>query len=493
MVTWVRFGWVAFVAAALAGGSALAQKPTRGLTPVPSNDASPAKLDVSVDPKELRIGSPASVCFQSSRSGFVSLWNISTDNKVSLIFPNQFANVGPSAMIQANQRYCAGASGDAFRFRVDGPAGTEDVYLLWTTRAELQPSGRNYADAPALVADLQRLGGAGSTEWDTKKVTYDIVPAAGAVAPPLPPQQVTGNVSAPPPGPSGSTGQTPPLPPANGTASNAPSGAPDSQIWILSMGANVGKLTKANQDANQFTKATTELFNVPANHIRLLENGKKADFVRGMNWLTENAQPSDFVFIYFSGHGGRFKSETSDDGWDEFLVPYDFEAPEPDPKNLLFSQQFAFLINRLQTKHVVAVVDACNSAGVFRSLDAGVLGARSKFYALTDDLNAGAIRAAAEERAAEAPPRTRAAGGRNRIKANGLLLAAAHRDQSALESSIGGFFTVAIVEEMRSKAGGNLNDVFERTIARTEQLSKNRQQPEAVGDPEVGKTISFDP
>jgi hypothetical protein len=259
------------------------------------------------------------------------------------------------------------------------------------------------------------------------------------------------------------------------------------------MGANVEKLTKSNQDAAQFTMTMMQLFPVPEDHVRFLENGKNADFVAGMDWLTNVAQPRDFVFIYFSGHGGRFKSASSSDGWDEFLVPYDFEDPNADPKNLLFSQRLAFMINRLQTKNVVAVIDACHSAGVYRALQADVLGARNKFYHLPPEMSDASIQAAYDAVMPQPTqaPRTRAMGGRNRIAANGLLLAAAKRDQSALESSKGSYFTLALVHEMNSSEGGNLVDVFNRTVKLTEEYSQNRQDPEAVGDLDLGRNINF--
>jgi len=49
---------------------------------------------------------------------------------------------------------------------VDDPAGAA-------------PSGASYADAGALVADMQRLGGANSAEWGSTKITYDLVPVGG--------------------------------------------------------------------------------------------------------------------------------------------------------------------------------------------------------------------------------------------------------------------------------------------------------------------------
>ncbi|MBV8914649.1 MAG: caspase family protein [Acetobacteraceae bacterium] len=439
-----------------------AQQAMRQLVPVPFNDHAPVSLAVGLDPQQPRIGSTASICFQSSRSGYATLWDISTDNKVTRIFPNQYGQSGAAAAVEANRHYCAGVSGDPFRFRVDGPPGTEDLYLLWTARPDLQPGGTDYADAGALVGDMRRLGAASPNDWAASKLTYDIVPPAGPVPPPPPHQEVSGN-----------------------TDDGGPPGAAAPKVWILAMGANVAGLTKSNQDAQYFTRAISGLFDVKPDTIRVIDNGKSADFRDGMAWLKSEAQPRDFVFVYFSGHGGRFRSSTSADGWDEYLVPYDFEDPRPDPRNLLFSQVIAGLINQLPTKNVVAVIDACHSAGVFRSLEAAVLGARSKFYPLSPEMSV--------EAAQIAEPATRAAGGRNRIKANGLLLAAAHRDQNALEGSQGSFFTLALVQEMLSKEGGTLADAFARSVSTTERLTDNRQEPEAVGDIDVGRRIVFHP
>ena len=460
--------------------AAHAQRTTRGLTPVPANDNATVSLSVSLDQKEPRIGSTVSICFNTSKPGYATLWNVSTAGQVVRVFPNQYSKVGPAAQVEGGRQYCAGTSGDPFRFRVDGPTGTEDLYLLWTTRTDLQPAGTNYADANGLVADLQRLGGANSTEWGTSKVTYDIVPSGGAVAPVVPQPQVTGNVTANPPGQTGD--DTVPAAPRPTQQAEGP------KFWILAMGANVDPLTKSNQDAKVFTTEVVKLFGVPHGNVRFLDNGTNADFVAGMDWLTEVAQPQDYVFIYFSGHGYRFKSASSDDGWDEALVPYDFQQPHADVKNLIASQRYAFLINRLQTKNVISVIDSCHSAGVTRGIRTDVLGARNKYWHPPADLTDEQMAAAADA----AMPLTRAAGGRNRIKANGLLLAASHREQFAIEASEGSLFTMALVQEMGAKEGGTLMDVFARTEKLTEKVSDNKQDPEAVGDFKIGRQISFE-
>ena len=111
-----------------------------------------------------------------------------------------FSNVllptgGSVTRVEADRRYCAGVSGDALRFRVNGPPGSEYLYLLWTAKPDLQPADGSYASAQALVADMQRLAGTGTADWSMAKVTYDIVPAAGPA--PLPPPAATGAATAP--------------------------------------------------------------------------------------------------------------------------------------------------------------------------------------------------------------------------------------------------------------------------------------------------------
>jgi hypothetical protein len=453
-------------ALAIAVPAAEAQFATRGITPVPYNDNSPVTLGLDMNQQQPRINSTVSICFEASKAGFATLWNISTAGKVARIFPNQFSQIGPAAKIDGAKHYCAGTNDDPFRFRVDGPPGTEDLYLLWTTRPDLQPAGADYADAAALVADMQRVGGNNTSEWGSVKITYDIVPPDGPppVVPPVPP------------GPGND--QTAPVPPN-------PQDGP--KAWILTMGSNVKPLTKSNQDASQFAAEMMKKFNIPDDHVRYLPDFKKADFIAGMAWLTRVAQPQDYVFIFYSGHGGRDRYEGEPDGYIYYLLPYDVETAPHDPKSYLLAQQLAFQINRLQTKKVIVVTDACFSGGVYRGLEAEVLGARRKFYHLPSDVTGKELLAAD----ATTTPRTRAVASSGRITPNGLLLAAARNDETAEELSAGSLFTLALVAAMEDGQGGTLMDVFDRASKLTATHSKPEQDPQADGDLDLGRSIVF--
>ena len=472
----------------LAGGAA-AQ--TRQIVPVPFNDAPAAEVAVSLSPKEPRVGAMAALCFSTSRAGFMTLWNIATNGTVTRVFPNSYSQADQqdrTAMrVEPTRAACVGAGGDSFRFRVDGPAGTEDLYLLWTARPELQPRGGSFDDAPAFAQNLQRLGQAGKNEWAVAKTTYDILPSAGpAPQPPMPPRQGSSELAPPrpqPPQPQPSQQQAPPPRPAQQQEAQ-------SRVLILAMGANVEKLTKSNQDASMFSRVVGETFNVAEEDNKFIANATKADFKAGMEWLRGRARPQDLVFLYFSGHGAQIddSSGTSSDGKDELLIPYDFETKHPPSlRDGVFSQELSRWINALPTRNVISVLDTCHSAGLYRSIEGDVLGARKKSFTIPGDTEM--TRPA--DLNAEPQAGTRSAGGRGRVPANGTLMAAAKRDQSALEGPQGSFFTLALLRELRTSSSGTFEDTFTRAVAATKSVTQGRQNPESVGPMDAPRLITF--
>lgn len=464
-----------------------AAQPLRALVPVPSNADATVTATIETVSPELRIGSLTTICFQASRAGFVSVWNIATSGAAGLVYPNALG-AAAATRIEGARRTCVGTAQDPFRFRVDGPPGTEDLYLLWTARAELQPAGPGYADASALSAAVaSAVAGAERDEWANAKTTYDIVPALGAVSPALPTPLAAGSVV---PGPAA---------PGPAAPSSAVAPASRGRVLVLALGANVGRLVKTNQDAVLFARTVVEMFGVARGDVRVIGNGTKADFRGGMEWLRRAATPQDLVFIYFSGHGGRIRdpSRTSSDGYDEYLVPYDFEVKRPQSlRDAVFSQELAGWINALPTDNVIVVADACHSAGVYRSIEGDVLGARSKLFVPAPDADLTLPASLAPPLApplahALAPGATRAAGGAGRITAKGLLLAAAQREQSALETGDGALFTMALLQEMRAARGGTLADTFQRASDLSRARSRGRQTPTAVGPIGLADQVTF--
>jgi uncharacterized caspase-like protein len=240
------------------------------------------------------------------------------------------------------------------------------------------------------------------------------------------------------------------------------------------MGANVSPLTKPNQDARMFADVMRRLYSIPASDIRVVENVLKPQFKSGMDWLRERSRPQDVVVIYFSGHGAQAPDRTgrAPDGIAEAFVPYEFEAKaRKDPRDLIWSWEFVEWVNALPTASVLTVVDACHSAGLYRSIEATVVGAKEKFFLLPSEMTFDDV----EELKAKSKPAPPLA------NAKGTLLAAARRDQSALEGAQGGLFTLAMVRAMVATKSATLTDIFTGAAQTVNQLTRNRQSPTLVG------------
>ena len=246
-------------------------------------------------------------------------------------------------------------------------------------------------------------------------------------------------------------------------------------------------LTKANQDAAVFVLTMHDLFNVKDENIQFLKDATKAQIAEGFSWLEKNTQPQDFVFVFFSGHGGHQKglTGTSADGYDEFLVPYDLADPKnADVDHVILGQELDAWINELPSNHVISVIDACHSGGVYRSMEGELVGARKKFLNIQlKDTGSAALQG-------------KQFTGAGRVMAKGLLLAAAKRDESALELSNGSAFTMALVGEMRASKSGTLADIFQRASTDIHQALLNSgamQTPVEVGDVGLANLIDFTP
>jgi hypothetical protein len=446
------------VAAWLCAGSTAAQEATRTLVPVPFNASRPINAQVSTDRSSLKIGEVVTICFQVSQPGYVTLWDIGADGKVARIFPNAFTATTATAMHVADTaRHCAGQDGDQFRFKVAGPTGMDELYLLWTVEAALQPTAASHSDPSRFAADLARVGQAGRDRWATAKTSFDITDPTRPAPPPARPP------SARPPA------AATPAPPAL-----APSATEGSKIFMLAMGANVKPLTKSNQDARMFVEAMMRRYSIPRDNVRLYENVYKAQFKTGMEWLRDRARPEDMVVVYYSGHGaqGADKSGRSPDGQAEAFVPYDLETnPQPSAQDLLWSWEFIRLLNAIPAGAVLTVVDACHSAGLYRSIEGAVLGAKEKYFELPPDMDFDVV-PELTTRSLSAPPLS---------SAKGTLLAAARRDQSALEGPAGSFFTLALVQVIDEARGGTMAGAFESAGRLVLQTTRNRQTPTMVG------------
>jgi hypothetical protein len=489
---------LSLVAVFFFSGPTVGQQGTRGLVPVPFNATRPINVQVSTDRSSLKIGETVTVCYQISRAGYVTLWNIGADGKVVRIFPNAFTPSTAAAMhVTDTSRRCVGSEGDAFRFQVVGPPGIDELYLLWTADATLQPKTASHPDPGKFAADLARVGQAGPDRWATAKSAFDINDPAQATAPPRPPAAApvppaAPVVLAPPPAPVAppavAAPPTPVPPPAPalpsvtlpGAAAPAPAlppvtlpGSADGpRVYLLAMGADVRPLTKTNSDARLFAAAMQQRYSIPRDNLRYYENVYKPQFRAGMGWLRERARPQDFVIIYFSGHGAqaRDRSGRSPDGRAEAFVTYEAQTkPQTTADDVVWSWEFVSMLNAIPAGTVLTVIDACHSAGLYRSIEGAVLGAKEKYFELPSDME---VEAPAEAATRSVVPLS---------SAKGTLLAAARRDQSALEGQMGGLFTLALTRIVADNRSGTMAGAFDLASRQVGQGTRNRQIPTLVG------------
>lgn len=421
---------------------------------VPNNQAAPVDLKIEVDGTELREGQTTKICFSTSQPGYVTVWNLGTSGKVVRLFPYT-ADGKPEAV--AAGRHCVGGPNASHTFSVRSPYGTEDSYVVWTRTPEAQPRRPSFADAGGLTRDLSVVAGMPLQDWATAKVTYDIV------------------------GPNGR--QLPSAPPVAPAVQAAGSG----RTFVLSMGSDVGELSKTNDDAKRFADQTAQLLRVPEQNVRFIRNATRSDFEAGMAWLAQVAAPEDLVFIFFSGHGTQIPDDDGDelDLLDEAFVTYNVQNnPNWTERDVVRDDDFARMVSRLRTDRVVSVLDTCHSGGLRKSLIP--TGVRTKY------LFNSKLRSMAGVRTVSTARHKDMAGG---IDGNaqggpalkGVVLAAAQESEYALEGAEGSLFTLAWMKAVTG--GGTLRTAFDRAVADTLQRSRGQQTPAMVGDLRILDTV----
>ncbi|XVE99024.1 hypothetical protein REPUB_Repub03eG0160900 [Reevesia pubescens] len=81
---------------------------------------------------------------------------------------------------------------------------------------------------------------------------------------------------------------------------------------------------------------------------------------RALNDLVSSAEPEDFLFVHYSGHGTRLPAETGEDddtGYDECIVPCDM--------NLITDDDFREFVDKVSEGCRITIVsDSCHSGGL---------------------------------------------------------------------------------------------------------------------------------
>lgn len=151
----------------------------------------------------------------------------------------------------------------------------------------------------------------------------------------------------------------------------------------LSDGSSYRSLRGCVRDINHVeayllnTRPETQIFKLTASNVDGSITPKEPleqlptykNIVKKFQELTRVAQIGDFVYIHYSGHGGRTKTNypklKGDDGVDETLVPTDIGKPEG---QYLRDIELALILKRMVDKGLVVtvVLDSCHSGGAVR-------------------------------------------------------------------------------------------------------------------------------
>lgn len=119
-----------------------------------------------------------------------------------------------------------------------------------------------------------------------------------------------------------------------------------------------------------------------ANNITTLKN-EQATYARiyqEIQNLAKVAQPKDFIYIHFSGHGQQITDVHGDeeDGLDEAWIPYDagfaYQKGKYEGQNHLLDDQLCMWLNQIRDKvgddgKIIVVADACHSGGSTRAIN----------------------------------------------------------------------------------------------------------------------------
>jgi Domain of unknown function (DUF4384) len=92
----------------------------------------PLQFKLSTDKKEYKVGETVKVGFEAPRDGYVTLVNVGTSGRITILYPNAYA---PDHAVKAGRTYFVPAPGDPYELTLGGPEGVELVYAVFTTSA----------------------------------------------------------------------------------------------------------------------------------------------------------------------------------------------------------------------------------------------------------------------------------------------------------------------------------------------------------------------
>lgn len=424
---------------------------TKDLTPVPNNYNQAVNLNIRIHNRQMdyRIGEHMSFTVTASKSGYITLWDIGTSNTVRRIFPNQFS--ADSMYVKAGQKASIGGESTRFDFRVAGKSGLEDVYAIWTAKAEDQPDQEGFESTFSFAKELIPFGKSNRKSWASDKISFEIVADDKDDA--LEPRKTGKQFMV------------------------------AGKVYIVAMGANVKDLTKTNLDARYFAEQLKSMF--PSNKVdmNIIEDVTKKQFLGALKDLASKVREEDTVFIYFSGHG-LLQADTNnhDEAFDAYFVTNNMGKTDREGNFTLTEavsdDEFAYHVNQIPTENIISVIDACHSG----AMQKGMLKAQVKYF------NGKLKGAFVAPESFIIPQSDEIIPVIDNVK--GLVFAAAEESDYALEVLNGGVFTQTFLQEIRNaKVDDTLMDIFTNTRQIVKRDTKRFQIPVYKGDIKIAERL----
>lgn len=424
---------------------------SRDLTPIPTNINPDVNLKINIENKKdsYKVGEYMSFHITADKDGYITLWDIGTSGHISRIFPNEHSK--NDLYVRAGSKSSIGGDATDFTFKVTGRSGNNGVYAIWSERVEDQPSSSQFESSLSMSRDMIPFERKKKKSWATDNIKFEIL----------------------------------------GTDNNNEESLfsnyqfnHSGKVYILAMGADTADLQKANDDAELFSKKMSEMF--PASQVStdLKTNVTRDEFIGSLEELSEVVAPQDLVIIYFSGHGALVKDDNNDEnkgetGNDAVFVTHGAEREGLTTDVIVRDDEFASLVNNINTSNIISFIDACHAGGMQRDL----LSNKIKYFPWGyKDLSLA--------------PLTILNGNPDPLpiidNVKGLVLAAAEERDNAIELFNGGYFTYIFLEELhKAKNNSNLFSIFKNTQNIVEKDTSAFQTPIAVGDNNIAKKLKL--
>lgn len=235
-------------------------------------------------------------------------------------------------------------------------------------------------------------------------------------------------------------------------------------IYILAMGANTGKLNKADKDAKDFANSLKYYYlrNSKQPVLVCLLINKQASIT---NWwkviskLQKEVSKQDTVIFYFSGHGTAQLKE-------EFFCPENFLIMGDG--NKLLDKILMRKLTEFKTNNLNLFLDTSYTSGLFRGQHCVNKNSKVMFMQ-----NSGLYPHACRENNTFLSDPT---------YVNASIYTASRQNQDAFETKTGGLFTQTFLKILNSDKNQELSQIFHKTANQIAKETKGemmcRQQPQ---------------